>query len=227
MRNFATAVTKLNSKTTMLGLAAAGLMFGTATSAGEPDPYRMADDTWINISGTVESVSRNTFMLDYGEGLVIVEMDDGDRDADAYKLLTGDRVTVSGRVDDDLFEATTIEAASVYVENIGTTFFASSIDEETAESLIAGITIPVAVSHVTVRGTVTEVGDHEFTVDAGGSDMRVEVGQMPYNPLDDEGYQQIRVGDRVKVSGEMDSGLFEGRELVAESVITLNSLPSS
>ena len=35
------------------------------------------------ISGTVESVQADRFALDYGTGRIIVEMDDGDRDADS------------------------------------------------------------------------------------------------------------------------------------------------
>ena len=45
---------------------------------------------------------------------------------------------------------------------------------------------------------------------------------MLYNPLDDEGYQKIDVGDRVKVTGNIDNDLFEGKELMADSVIKLN-----
>jgi len=170
----------------------------------------------------VASVSRDSFILDYGDGSVIVEMDDGDRDADAYKLAGGDKVTVSGRVDDDLFETTTIEAASVYVENIGTTFFASPVDEETADSFVALIREPVVVSRVTLQGTVTEVDDDEFTIDSGFRQIRVDVGEMPFNPLDDEGYLKVRVGDLVSVSGEMGSDLFEGRELVADTLMKLD-----
>ncbi|MBD3335517.1 MAG: hypothetical protein GF355_08370 [Candidatus Eisenbacteria bacterium] len=44
---------------------------------------------------------------------------------------------------------------------------------------------------------------------------------MGYNPLDDEGYRKVEAGDRGMVIGEMDPGLFEGRELVADSVTTL------
>ena len=72
------------------------------------DPYELANNTWISLSGTVHAVSPDTFELDYGEGNITVEMDDGDRDADAYKLLHGDKVTVNGLIDDDLFEMRTI-----------------------------------------------------------------------------------------------------------------------
>jgi len=203
-------------------VAGFALLLSAVASAETANPYTMADETWITISGTVASVSRDSFILDYGDGSVIVEMDDGDRDADAYKLAGGDKVTVSGRVDDDLFETTTIEAASVYVENIGTTFFASPVDEETADSFVALIREPVVVSRVTLQGTVTEVDDDEFTIDSGFRQIRVDVGEMPFNPLDDEGYLKVRVGDLVSVSGEMGSDLFEGRELVADTLMKLD-----
>lgn len=96
----------------------------------QSDPYLKANNTWISISGTVKTVSPDIFLLDYGDGIIKVEMDDGDRDADAYKLIEGDTVTVNGMIDDDFYEATKIEAASVYVEKLGTYFYASSVDEE-------------------------------------------------------------------------------------------------
>lgn len=183
------------------------------------DPYAQPDDTWISISGSVEAVSADAFTLNYGEGVITVEMDDGDRDADAYKLIPGDKVTVSGMIDDDFYETTTIEASSVYVENIGTYFYASAVDEE---DTFVTVTTPIVVSTTVVQGTVTEVGDEEFTLDTGLQELTVEVEEMPYNPLDKEGYQKIEVGDRVSVTGSIDRDLFEGREFVASSVITLS-----
>jgi uncharacterized protein YdeI (BOF family) len=182
------------------------------------DPYAQPDDTWISISGTVDAVSANAFTLDHGDGLITVEMDDGDRDADGYKLVDGDKVTVTGVVDDDFFETPTIEASSVYVASLGTYFDASAVDEE--DSFIT-VTTPVVVSATVVQGEVTEVDDEEFVVDTGLRKIRVEVDEMPYNPVDDEGYQKIEVGDRVSVAGQMDDDLFEGRQLVADSVTTL------
>jgi len=187
--------------------------------AGSKNPYARANNTWISISGTVKNVTPNTFTLDYGDGAILVEMDDGDRDADAYSLIEGDKVTVNGKIDDDLFETTKIEASSVYVEKLGTYFYASPVDEE--DVFFYTVTTPVLVGGLTLRGTVTDVDDHEFTVDTGPRMLRVEVGEMPYNPLDDEGYQQIREGDFVKVTGMLKDDFFEGREFVAETVVKL------
>lgn len=85
------------------------------------------------------------------------------------------------------------------------------------------VAAPVVISATTVQGRVTEVGSEEFVVDTGLRQVRVEVEEMSYNPLDDGGYQKIEVGDRVSATGQVDNDLFEGRELVADSVVTLSS----
>lgn len=198
----------------------------TRARADEPNPYAMPDNTWISISGSVDMVQPDSFELDYGDGTVKVEMDDGDRDADAYKLMPGDKVTVSGTIDDDFFEKTKIEAGSVYVENIGTTFYASPLDDESYPGLDPVMIPPIHVARTIVRGTVSQVNDHQFVVDTGPRLLRVDVRDMGFDPLDDEGYLKIDVGDRVKVIGQIDTGLFTNRKLDADTVIELHDRPS-
>ena len=184
------------------------------------DPYAKADDTWITLSGKVDSVSRDSFVLNYDQGRITVEMDDGDRDADGYKLVSGDQVTVSGRIDDDFFETTTIEAYSVYVNDLNTTFYASAVDEE--DSYFYSVYYPMADYRYNLVGTVTDVNVNDFFIDTGSRRVRVEVSEMSYNPLDDEGYQKIEVGDRVSVSGDVEYDIFEGREVDADTIIKLH-----
>ena len=204
-------------------LGAAVLTAFMVIPASAQDPYLAADDTWISVTGTVESVEADAFELNlaedmpHGGALITVEMDDGDRDADAYKLLPGDTVTVYGMVDNDLFEERTIEASSVYVANLGTYFYASGLDEE---DTFVTITPPV-VSATVLQGTVTEVNDEEFKLSTGLQEITVEVEEMPYNPLDDEGYQKIEKNDFVRVTGDIGYDLIEGREVEAETVIEL------
>jgi uncharacterized protein YdeI (BOF family) len=189
-----------------------------ASPAEAANPYAKSNNSWISISGTVRDVKADRFTLDYGKGEVTVEMDDGDRDADGYKLLDGDKVTVNGMIDRDLFEKTKIEAGSVYVEKLGTTFYASSADEE--DYIITNV-YPVVISNVDLYGTVSDVKDGEFTLNTGSRRLSVEVDQMLYDPLDEVGYQKIEKGDFVKVSGYIDYDLLEGREVEAQSVIEL------
>lgn len=187
----------------------------------QANPFARADGTWITLTGTVEEVRANAFTLNFGDGTVVVEMDDADRDADGYDLAQGDQVTVAGRIDDDLFEETAIEASSVYVPETSTFFFASAMDEEDIYAvLMPGVVYDPASA--SVMGRVAEVESDEFTIDAGTESIRVDVDEMPYDPLDAEGYQQIEVGDFVSVTGNIDQDFFEGRELKASSVITLS-----
>jgi len=179
-------------------------------------PHAKPDNTWMTLNGTIQSVSSNAFVLNYGKGAITVEMDDGDRDADAYPLDPGDKVTVEGMIDDDFFEQTTIEASSVHVEKLGTTFYASSLDEENYP-VIQGP--PAIMAPLALQGTVSSVGNGEFTLNTFQRRLTVDVGDMPYDPLDDEGYQKIEVGDFVKVTGSIDDDFFGGRQMDADSVV--------
>ncbi|HET8904573.1 MAG TPA: hypothetical protein VFN16_11310 [Saccharospirillum sp.] len=181
------------------------------------NPYLQADDTWISIDGEVHEVSPDSFVLDYGQGFVTVEMDDGDRDADAYSLLEGDEVTVSGIIDDGLYELNTIEASSVYVESIGTYFYASGVDEEDTFVTVD----PVIISETVIQGTISSIGDEEFTLDTGAQEMTVQVDDMIYDPLDDVGYQQLDEGDFVTVTGNLDIEFFNDQVFEADTITTL------
>ena len=189
-------------------------------ACAQEEPYAQPDDSWISISGTVETVSPDEFTLDYGDGIITVEMDDGDRDADAAVLEMGDEVTVSGLIDDDFMELATIEASSIYVEELGTTFYASAVDEEDAFVTVSPV---VVVGDMVVQGVVTSVTDEAFTLDNGPREITVTVEEMGYDPLDDEGYQKVETGDLLSVSGHIDADLFEGGEMVAETILELSS----
>lgn len=207
--------------------AVPAVVFMALTSASglsaEPNPYALVDESWISISGEVQFLQPDSFTLDYGDGSVIVEMDDGDRDADAYKLIEGDNVNVLGVIDRDLFELTSIEASSVFVEKLDTYFYSSAVDEEDMLLLMAAIEDKPASF---VQGKVTNVDDTEFSINFGLNEIRVDVDDMLYNPLDDEGYQKVQVGDVVRVKGELDTDFLQGREFEAERVTTIRKAAS-
>lgn len=186
----------------------------------KPNPYMKADNTWISISGTAVSSMPDGFTLDYGEGTVLVEMDDWDWYDESHAILEGDKVTVYGDIDDDFFETTSIEAGSVYVESLGSYFYASSADEEGSGEYWVSYS-PIIVGDMIVRGTVDEIYGREFTIDTGYDKLRVDTIMMPYNPLDDKGYQKVEKGDYISVSGNMDYDFWEKRELMADTIITL------
>ena len=213
-------------KRSLLSLSIASTLIATPVAALAADkgaenesPYLAADGSWITLSGKVTSTTADTFMLDYGKGLVTVEMDDWDWFEESGEVLPGDNVTVYGEVDDDTFEGAKVEASSVYVESLGTYFYASAADEESFNDLDVAPTIDVG--QMIVTGTVTSVSGSEFTIDSGVQEMTVDTALMPYDPMDDEGFQQIESGDLVSVTGDIEDDTFEESELLADTVVTL------
>ena len=212
----------MNKKILHVAIASSVLMTTPlAVSAAAVSPYLAADDSWITLSGTVTSSTENSFKLDYGAGLVTVEMDDWNWFEEDGDVLPGDTVTVYGEVDDDLFETASIEASSVYFENLGTYFYASSADEESVEDIDMTPAAPIAVGDMVITGTVNSVTGREFTIDSGAQEMTVDTALMTYDPTDDEGYQQISEGDVVTVTGEIELDTFENSEIMADTVLTL------
>ncbi len=182
------------------------------------DPYRAPNNSWISLSGTVVATTPTTFDLDYGGGLVIVEMDGWGWYPAAYPILDGDKVSVFGRVDKDLYETATIEARSVYVKDTNTYYYANDADEEDV-----GFATPTMYpdNGFQMRGRITNINGREFTMDTSGKKIKVDTMQMFYNPLDDKGIQKLKVGDWVQVTGKLDVNLFANNEIIAEHVTTL------
>ncbi|MBO6906560.1 MAG: NirD/YgiW/YdeI family stress tolerance protein, partial [Parvibaculum sp.] len=102
----------------LAGTAAAALIVAPVSAMAAPNLQQ--DDKWLSLSGNVVDVEGSIFTLDYGEGLVTVEMDDWDWYDETGSLMPGESVVVYGEVDNDLFEQATIEASSVYVSNRNT-----------------------------------------------------------------------------------------------------------
>lgn len=202
-------------------LSAAVALAFAAPAMAQDNPKAMPDDSWISLSGTVTSAEADSFRLDYGDGTITVEMDDWDSYGDAWPLVSGDEVTVYGEVDEHLYTDDTIEAASVYVDDLNSFFYASAADEE---ELGAWALDPYdEVGDITYVGTVESVNDmtDTFTIDTGAKELTVETDALMYDPLDEEGFQRIEVGDVVSVDGVVDEDFFTDNDLIADSIVTL------
>ncbi|WP_018147552.1 hypothetical protein [Henriciella marina] len=189
-------------------------------------PFLKTDDSFVTLTGEVTDSTMSSFMLDYGDGIIEVEMDDWDTWGEAYAIVDGQTVAVTGLIDNDFLETAHIEASSVYVADLNTVFYASAADEETLRSWSTYTPMPDYGNSVTFSGIVTETMplQGEFIIDTGYYDLEIDAdtGSLGYDPLDDEGYPEISVGDWVSVTGEMDDPLFEEKELEA-SFITMSS----
>ncbi len=211
--------------TITLGSLLATQATGQDDAVSSADPYAQPDDTRISISGTVASPTPDSFSLDYGDGTITVEIGDWKSYRHAYALMDGDRVTVHGQVDENLFQRDTIEARSVYVESLNAYFHASAADADRDGYMPYSWAAPESptANRATIRGTVNSVepNEGEFTVDRGNRQITIETETLGYDPLDDLGFQKIEEGDTVSVSGQFDSDFLEGRVLDADKVISL------
>lgn len=194
----------------------------------DPQPgtnaYLKPDESWISISGRAIETGPESFMLDYGRGKVFVEMDSHDWYFENSEVLDGDHVTVTGKVDDETYEATSIEARNVYVEDLGTYFYASATDEEGRDpSLDMRPSSPVTAGDISITGTISSVDGRRFTMDFGKRQLTIDTAELDYNPLDDQGYQKLDKGDVVTAVGQVREGTLSDRKLVAESVITMKN----
>lgn len=191
---------------------AASLVFGLGAVAGD-NPA--AQPTWISISGRLMEMGDDSFVVDYGEGEITVTLRAEDRDGEGYKMLRGDRVTLSGRVDKTLFADTTLTASSIFVEDVGTYFFADR------DSRAVPVEMPTPLNTTVLHGTISAIGEHTFDLGEGPRRVTVNVGEMLRNPLDDNGYQHLEQGDEVRVTGFLDPDLFENHTFEARTVTTL------
>lgn len=214
---------KLKHLTKALTLAGMTTLAATAQADHHLDKTMKAkvDGSFVSLRGTVVDTADNAFLLDYGEGKVGVEVDDWDYDNEGDLFADGDKVTVFGLVDDDFYQTRTIEAESIYVDDLNTTLSNFSAADEESIGMYRYYVGPTA-HEIEILGTVTSTNGREFTIDTGNKEVTVDTMLLAYNPMDDSGYQQIDNGDVVRVGGDLDIGLFEKQEVIARSVISIN-----
>lgn len=165
----------------------------------------------LTLSGKVVATTPTTFQLDTGDETVTVEMDDWDWFKEGRQLKAGDQVSVTGRVDQDLWESKKIEASSVYVRNLGVRFYASGTDEEDLSMAIVQVD-----NDVGAQGVVTAVEGQEFTIGALSGPVRVDASQAAARPT-------VKVGDRVYAWGDLDFDPRERVELMADGLVVLTA----
>lgn len=216
-------------RTTAMTIAAGALAFSAQAADVDPTADKYKNDSPITITGVVSDTGEDSFELRYGDGETIkIEMDDWDWIDESEPIEAGDRVTVYGDIDHDLFETRKIEANSVYSHNRSAYYFASDADEEdvykqyTYTPLIVNVETVPDDNKLSLTGTVGDIDDREFTLIMETGSIVIDTDEMDYNPLDDEGYQRLKVGDKVYVSGEMDRDFFEDKEIDAEQIVTLH-----
>ncbi len=196
----------------------------TANPAAQDSPNSHAsmaasapDDSFVWLTGVCTTTAEDHFVLDYGGGTMTVEMDEWKSYTDLRPLLDDDEVLVYGFIDDDFYDERTMEAVSIYLEDLGTQFFVEGVDRQDLHTANVKDYPP----RIQLTGTVLRAKDGEFTLQTEGGPIDVDTDSLPYDPLDGDGYQSVAKGDEIRVMGLLDRELFDGRELIAESVVSL------
>ncbi len=182
------------------------------------DPNKAANSSWITLNGVVVTSSPEAFELYSGTGVITVEMDGSSWYSGTDFIREGDKVTVNGRVDDDLYETASIEADIVYVKDSDTYYYANSLDEE---EKVSPTTMLHSDTGFKLKGTIAKTFGREFTINIGSKEVKIDTSNMLYNPLDNKGYQKLKAGDFVQVTGELNVDFFDKREIMADTVTTL------
>jgi uncharacterized protein YdeI (BOF family) len=189
----------------------------TAGTAQAQDIWSARDSEWITVTGPVGQVTPDRFMIDYGAGMIPVEMDGFAADS-AARLRAGDWVTVSGRIDDALWERRSIEASSVYSSRLQERLRASARDDEGDVLGYTLIDTPDQGEWVGVTGEVvsTSMDGSSAVIDTGPMTLRMDLTGLSTPMLADR-------GDWISVYGRLDDAdLWDARELEAVSVVILN-----
>lgn len=191
------------------------------------------DDSWVAVSGEIAQAGPQSFVLDYGQGLITVDMEGWDWYNETSQLRAGEYVTVVGDVDDAFFDAEEIDAESVYAQQRKTFYYATPTERQDSQlgarfgvpgfGYASGMPSSQSEGTVmTLSGTVKSVADTHMVLDTGHADVLVDTSAMAYNPLDEIGTQRIEAGDVVQVNGQVDEAFFKDKELLADTVTSLH-----
>lgn len=198
------------------------LILAAAPALAAEKAVQKDEGSWIVLSGAVASTEGSEqFMLDYGDDTVRVELRDWTWADVPGEVREGDKVKVYGRVDKDTYKTATIQADSVYVENLGIHFHGGAGREAAFAGFSPEAHSPVIAGDLSVTGRVESIEDRTFTIDTGPREMTVDTSTMNYNPLKRPGLRNrsVQEEDLVTVNGQMSVGVFENRELNARTVV--------
>jgi uncharacterized protein YdeI (BOF family) len=216
-----------------------------------------ADQSYIMLAGNVGEINGDEFILNHSGGQVTVEFEDWEWGTDlADYLQPGERVVVSGQVDDDLFEGREIEANNIYTSRNYTYYYVNDVNpsytydsnrygmnnsQNTAAmndgtsnmneiQTSAGTSSAATASFTNLEdGAYVTIKGRVQSTD-GDQFMIMANGQTMEVDVSDMSYNplngNITTGDRVSVMGEIDEDFLQAKQLDADSVVLLSKVNS-
>ncbi len=213
-----------------LSALALTLALGSAMSAyAATDPQALRNDSYVTLSGTIGKVlDGDEFMLKTAEGDIKIDTNDTwpglfDNAAGTF-LKQGDKVTVTGQVDDNYFTAKEIDAYSIsYRGQDYSTFYQT--DDTTADQntyYYYPFWYTYDDTNTRISGTVSEVVDNNtFRLNYTGGTILVDASDTQLDNAN-----SLRVGDRVIVYGDVEDNWWQKRELEANTLFRIDRYPT-
>ncbi len=195
---------------------------GTNINTGRTDAsYIEGRYGYVTLSGTVSKILDNDrFELDYGNGVTQIDYDDAlhalfkkiDR-----KIEAGDKVTVTGKIDNNWFAKREILVSSIL--HI-TDDYILLYKRPAAAGDEVPVIIGVAKPSLFLDGQVALTGIVSGGAYNGGFTLRYEDGtiQVDASSIKIPSNNRIVSGDVVTVYGKIDNSFFENRSITAETV---------
>lgn len=223
----------LTMKTTrFLSTAAVGFLVGTtataALAATNTTTKALENDSYVALSGTVgEITDGDEFMLNTASGSITVDTNDewpGLFKSDVGRILsTGDKVTVTGRIDENLFTQKELEAYSLSHEGESFTTYYYNTNANDYDYSYNSYDIDYDDDTTRLSGVVTKInGDNTVILNYTGGSIQVDLSETAIPDTD-----LLRLGDRITVYGEVDNDWFTKKEFEASRVTKINTYPSS
>lgn len=206
---------KLLAATTALTVA----MAGSAMAANSTQ--NMEDGAYVTLSGKVVAITdEDEFQLIHNGQKILVDTNDEwpdlfDKSAQQI-LKTGDMITVSGVVDDNLFGKNEIDAKAIRYD--GTTYTRMYVVESYPMANYNPASGMRDDEYMSLTGTISNITeDDKFMLNYGTGTIEVET-----DGIDLEESNRLSVGDRVTVEGELDKNWFSARELEADTIYVIS-----
>ncbi|MFP4364164.1 MAG: hypothetical protein ACLFR1_09870 [Spirochaetia bacterium] len=184
-----------------------------------------SETAWLTLAGEVTNIQENSFDLDYGNGTVIVDMEDWDSELSSMPIENGLDVIVSGEIDENFNNDVQMEAEGIYLKDDESFLISQSADRKARSDLrrYAALPEPLENGEFSIQGIV--IDDHpnmrEIVLAIGTGVVTVDLSELGRNVQDTQGDRHIEFGERVAVFGDFSLRFFEENTLLADRVIEL------
>ena len=195
---------------------------GTNVHTGRtPGSYIEGRYSYLTLSGVVSKIlDKDRFDLDYGNGVAQIDCDDALHDLLAKsirKIKAGDKVTVTGKIDNQWFAKREILVSSILhiTKDYIVLYKRPTAAGDEVPAVIVGAAKPSLFldGQVALTGIVTGVSYRSFTLRY--EDGTIQVKAFSIKIPDDN---RIVSGDVVTVYGKIDNSFFKDREINAETI---------